>query len=45
VILRKETSEGVLGCVIPLHKELAMDTLRGILMQAQVFPDDFMDQL
>jgi predicted RNase H-like HicB family nuclease len=32
----KETSEGVTGCVVPLHRELAIGTLRGILRQAQV---------
>jgi predicted RNA binding protein YcfA (HicA-like mRNA interferase family) len=45
VVLRKETPEGVTGCVVPLHKELAIGTLRGILRQAQVTPDEFMDQL
>lgn len=43
VVLRKETNEGVTGCVVPLHKELAIGTLRGILRQAQVTPDEFMD--
>ena len=45
VVLRKETNKGDLGCVIPLHKELAVGTLRGILNQAQVSPEDFTDQL
>jgi len=45
VILRKETPEGVFGCVVPLHKELAIGTLRGILNQAHVSPEDFLDQL
>jgi len=45
VVLRRETSEGVIGCVVPLHKELAIGTLRGILRQAQVSPDEFIDQL
>ena len=45
VILKRETSEGVTACVVPLHKELAIGTLRGILRQAQVSPDEFMDQL
>ena len=31
VILKKETSEGAVGCVIPLHHELKIGTLRGIL--------------
>jgi predicted RNA binding protein YcfA (HicA-like mRNA interferase family) len=45
VILRKETPEGIIGCVVPLHKELAIGTLRGILRQAQVSPDEFINQL
>jgi predicted RNA binding protein YcfA (HicA-like mRNA interferase family) len=45
VVLRKETSAGVIGCVVPLHKELAIGTLRGILRQAQVSPDEFINQL
>lgn len=45
VILKKETSEGAVGCVIPLHRELKIGTLRGILRQAKVTPDEFMDVL
>jgi len=45
VVLRRETAEGVTGCVVPLHKELAIGTLRGILRQDQVTTDEFMDQL
>jgi len=45
VVLRKENPEGVTGCVVPMHQELAIGTLRGILRQAQVTPDEFMDQL
>ena len=45
VVLKKETSEGAVGCVVPLHRELAIGTLRGILKQAGVTPDDFMDKL
>ena len=45
VILRKETPEGIIGCVVSLHKELAIGTLRGILRQAQVSPDEFINQL
>lgn len=43
VVLKKESLEGSVGCVVPLHKELAIGTLRGILRQAQVTPDEFMD--
>jgi predicted RNA binding protein YcfA (HicA-like mRNA interferase family) len=45
VVLKRETPEGTTGCVVPLHKELAIGTLRGILRQAQVSPDEFIDQL
>ncbi len=45
VTLKKETKEGPVGCVVPLHKELAVGTLRGILRQAQVTPEEFMSQL
>jgi predicted RNA binding protein YcfA (HicA-like mRNA interferase family) len=41
VVLKKETSQGEVGCVVPLHKELAIGTLRGILKQAGVSPDEF----
>jgi predicted RNA binding protein YcfA (HicA-like mRNA interferase family) len=45
VILRKETSQGSLGCVVPLHRELAIGTLRGILQQAKVLTEEFMEKL
>ena len=45
VILKKEDSTGLVGCVIPLHRELAIGTLRGILRQAGVTPDEFMKNL
>ena len=45
VVLKKKTSEGEIGCVIPLHPELAIGTLRGILRQARLTPDDFMANL
>jgi predicted RNA binding protein YcfA (HicA-like mRNA interferase family) len=45
VILKKQTPEGVVGCVVPLHRELAVGTLRGILRQAKVNPEDFLKVL
>jgi hypothetical protein len=33
------------GCVVPLHKELAVGTLRGVLKQAGVSTEEFMAQL
>jgi predicted RNA binding protein YcfA (HicA-like mRNA interferase family) len=29
------------GCVIPMHKELAVGTLRSAIRQAGISPDDF----
>jgi predicted RNA binding protein YcfA (HicA-like mRNA interferase family) len=45
VVLKKRTSEGAVGCVVPLHRELATGTLRGILKQARVAPEEFMNRL
>ncbi len=45
VVLKKQTPEGDVGCVVPLHRELAIGTLRGILRQAGVTPEEFMEQL
>lgn len=41
VVLKKEIPEGDIGCVVPLHKELAIGTLRGILKQANVSVEEF----
>jgi predicted RNA binding protein YcfA (HicA-like mRNA interferase family) len=41
IILKKATPQGEIGCVVPLHKELAPGTLRGILHQAHIAVDDF----
>ncbi|MGD0457121.1 MAG: type II toxin-antitoxin system HicA family toxin [Terriglobia bacterium] len=45
VILKKETAQGPIGCVVPLHRELAIGTLHGILQQAKVPPEEFMEKL
>jgi predicted RNA binding protein YcfA (HicA-like mRNA interferase family) len=45
VVLKKQTPEGTVGCVVPLHRELAIGTLRGILKQARVTSDEFMEVL
>jgi predicted RNA binding protein YcfA (HicA-like mRNA interferase family) len=44
-ILRKETTTGAVGCAIPLHKQLALGTLRGILKQAGVTIEEFLGSL
>jgi predicted RNA binding protein YcfA (HicA-like mRNA interferase family) len=45
VVLRKRMPAGAIGCTVPLHRRLAIGTLRGILRQAQVTPDEFTDEL
>ena len=45
VVLKRQTPAGEVGCAVPVHRELASGTLRGILRQAQVTPDEFMDNL
>jgi predicted RNA binding protein YcfA (HicA-like mRNA interferase family) len=40
VVLKKETPAGDVGCVVPLHKELAIGTLKGILKQAGINPEE-----
>jgi predicted RNA binding protein YcfA (HicA-like mRNA interferase family) len=45
VVLKKQTPEGTVGCVVPLHRELAIGTLRGILRQAGVTPEEFVENL
>ena len=45
IVLKRQTPEGEVGCVVPLHRELAIGTLRGILRQARVTPEEFMENL
>jgi len=41
VVMKKSTPEGSVGCVVPLHGEVAIGTLHSILKQAKVSPDEF----
>jgi predicted RNA binding protein YcfA (HicA-like mRNA interferase family) len=41
VILRR----GNVGCVVPLHREVKLGTLAGIVRQAQLQPDEFLAAL
>ncbi len=41
VIMRRDAK----GCVLPMHTELKVGTLAGILRQADVTPDEFIDAL
>jgi predicted RNA binding protein YcfA (HicA-like mRNA interferase family) len=41
VIMKRETK----GCVVPMHKEVKVGTLAGILRQAEVSPEEFLAAL
>ena len=41
VILKKQTTSEEIGCVVPLHRELAVGTLRGIIKQAKLSVKEF----
>lgn len=41
--MKKETQEGAIGCVVPLHQELKIGTLGGVLKQARITVEDFID--
>jgi predicted RNA binding protein YcfA (HicA-like mRNA interferase family) len=45
VVMKKITTEGERGCVIPMHKEVALGTLRSALKLAGVSPEEFSDAL
>jgi predicted RNA binding protein YcfA (HicA-like mRNA interferase family) len=45
IVLKKQIPEGEVGCVVPLHRELAIGTLRGILRQARITPEEFVQNL
>ena len=41
VIMRRGSS----GCVVPMHSEIKVGTLAGLLRQANVSPDEFISAL
>ena len=41
VVLKKNTPEGAVGCAVPLHKEVAVGTISGILRLARVSKEEF----
>ena len=41
VVMKKRTEDLEVGCVVPLHSDIATGTLRGILKQAGVTVDEF----
>ena len=42
VVLKRKTEDGEIGTVVPMHKELAEGTIRGILKQSQIDIDEFL---
>ena len=45
VVLKRITSRGELGCVIPMHREVALGTLRSALKMAGVTAEEFIAAL
>jgi predicted RNA binding protein YcfA (HicA-like mRNA interferase family) len=45
IVMKKETEDGEIGCVVPLHRELKVGTLSGIIKQSQVSIEDFIENL
>jgi len=41
VVMRKDSPDGAVGCVVPMHREVATGTLHNILKQAKVSAEDF----
>ena len=45
VVLKRVGPDGVTGCVVPVHAELAIGPLRGILKQAGIRAEDLIAHL
>lgn len=45
LFFKRETPEEVTGCTVPLHRELAIGTLKGIIRQAKISTDDFLSNI
>ena len=45
LVLKRDTDDGVIGCVVPVHQELRVGTLSSIIKQAQVTPEEFIENL
>jgi predicted RNA binding protein YcfA (HicA-like mRNA interferase family) len=41
IVLKKEIPKGKIGTVVPMHPEIKIGTLKGILEQAKVSVEDF----
>ena len=45
VVLKRQTPEGAVGCTVLLSRQLAVGTLSGILKQAKVTLEEFVENL
>jgi predicted RNA binding protein YcfA (HicA-like mRNA interferase family) len=45
VVMKKRSPDGEIGCVVPMHRELKIGTLSGILKQAQITAEEFIENL
>ena len=45
ITLKRVSEQGVTGCTVPAHDELAVGTLQSILKQAQVTVKEFLENL
>ncbi len=45
ILKRRISKEEEIGCVVPLHRELAIATLRSILRQARITPEEFIENI
>jgi len=45
VVMKKQILDETRGCVVPLHREVAIGTLRGLLRQAKISLEEFMKYL
>ena len=45
VVLRKDTAEGTVGTVVPMHEQLKIGTLKGVLELAKVDEEQFSEYI
>ena len=45
VVLKKITIDGPVGCVVPMHREVATGTLHSVLKQARITQEEFEEHL
>ena len=45
VIMKKVLEDKTIGCVVPMHKEVARGTLHNILRQAQIEAEEFLENV